>query len=213
MRAREAKDFLVQQTAEQAQLDAVPLSDLEKRMMYFAESGEMPEDPIQLNDQFEAQYDTDQYEKKISRLMHHAYTRVRKENPESTRRWNDALKELRKGDHYILVLWGADPDSAANRPPYDSLKLLGASFLVAVLFLVMVFVADHFGIHLPSRRGGVPGTQSSMPVWLQRLLLGLFVGTYLYSLIAPWIAKRHASGIAPALSKLLRVRNKQNLPQ
>ena len=117
MRAREAKDFLVQQTAEQAQLDAVPLSDLEKRMMYFTESGEMPEDPIQLNDQFEAQYDTDQYEKKISRLMHHAYTRVRKENPESTRRWNDALKELRKGDHYILVLWGADPDSAANRPP------------------------------------------------------------------------------------------------
>jgi hypothetical protein len=212
MRAREAKDFLVQQTAEQAQLDAVPLSDLEKRMMYFTETGEMPEDPIQLNDEFEAQYDTDEYEKKISRLMHSAYTRIKKENPESTRRWNDALKELRKGDHYLLVLWGADPDPAANRPPYDSLKLLGASFLIAVLLIVAMFVADHFGIHWGGRRW-VPGTQSSMPVWLQRLLLGLFVGTYLYSLIAPWIAKRHPHGIARVLAKLLRVRNRENLPQ
>ena len=35
MRALEAKDFLVQQTAQQATLENVPLSDLEKRMMYF----------------------------------------------------------------------------------------------------------------------------------------------------------------------------------
>src|SRR5579859_1740779 len=212
MRAREAKDFLVQQTAEQAQLDAVPLSDLEKRMMYFTETDEMPEDPIQLNDEFEAQYDTDEYEKKISRLMHSAYTRIKKENPESTRRWNDALKELRKGDHYLLVLWGADPDSAANRPPYDSLRLLGASFLIVVLLLAAMFVAEYYGIHW-SRSRWVPGTQSSMPLWLQRLLFALFVGTYLYSLIAPWIAKRQPSGIAQVLVKLLRARNKENLPQ
>src|SRR5713101_9480648 len=37
MRVREAKDFLVAQTAEQAALEGVPLSDLEKRMMYFTE--------------------------------------------------------------------------------------------------------------------------------------------------------------------------------
>ncbi len=34
MKVLEAKDFLVQQTAEQAALENVPLSDLEKRMMY-----------------------------------------------------------------------------------------------------------------------------------------------------------------------------------
>jgi hypothetical protein len=32
MRGREAKDFLVQQTAEQAAVDNVPLSNIEKRM-------------------------------------------------------------------------------------------------------------------------------------------------------------------------------------
>jgi hypothetical protein len=51
---QEAKDFLVQQTAEQAQLEGVPFSDLERRMMYFTEIEEMPEDPIQLNEEFEA---------------------------------------------------------------------------------------------------------------------------------------------------------------
>jgi len=37
MNVREAKDFLVHQTAEQAALDSIPLSDLERRMMYFTE--------------------------------------------------------------------------------------------------------------------------------------------------------------------------------
>jgi hypothetical protein len=44
MKVLEAKDFLVRQTAEQAALEGVPLSDLEKRMMYFTETGECPED-------------------------------------------------------------------------------------------------------------------------------------------------------------------------
>jgi hypothetical protein len=48
MNAREAKDFLVQQTVEQASLEQVPFSGLEKRMMYFTDTGEMSEDPIEL---------------------------------------------------------------------------------------------------------------------------------------------------------------------
>jgi hypothetical protein len=94
MRDREAKDFLVQQTAEQAALENVPLSDLEKRMMYFTETGECPEDPVALNQAFEAAYDIAKYEAKVSKLMHHAYQRIRKENPETARRWKEATKQL-----------------------------------------------------------------------------------------------------------------------
>ncbi|MGB6898226.1 MAG: hypothetical protein WBE12_06535, partial [Candidatus Acidiferrum sp.] len=68
MHVREAKDFLVQQTAEQAALDNVSLSDLEKRMMYFTEGKNATEDPTALNEEFEAQYDTAKFEKKTSRL-------------------------------------------------------------------------------------------------------------------------------------------------
>jgi hypothetical protein len=109
MKVREAKDFLVAQTAEQAALVGVPLSDLEKRMMYFTETGECPEDPIALNDAFEAEYDTTAYEKKISLLMAQAYSRIKRENPEKLRLWNDAFRILGKGDHYIFLFWRQNP--------------------------------------------------------------------------------------------------------
>src|ERR1700681_2065217 len=98
MRALEAKNFLVEQTADQAALENVPLSDLEKRMMYFTETGDCPEDPITLNDAFEAEYDTIVYEKKISRLMPRAYSRIKRDNPKKLHLWNDAFGVLSKGD-------------------------------------------------------------------------------------------------------------------
>jgi hypothetical protein len=104
MQAREAKDFLVQQTAEQAQLEGLPFSDLERRMMYFTEIEEMSEDPIKLNEEIEAEYDSDEYEAKISKLLHHAYARIKRENLEAARQWSEAMLELGKGDDYILVL-------------------------------------------------------------------------------------------------------------
>jgi hypothetical protein len=104
MTAQEAKDFLVGQAAQQASLDGVSLSDLEKRMMYFTESADATEDPVALNNAFEAQYNNAEYEAKVSRLLSHAFLRVKKENPETSRHWIAAVKTLRKGDHYILVL-------------------------------------------------------------------------------------------------------------
>ena len=83
MKAKQAKDFLVQQTAEQASRESVPLSETEKKMMYFTESDATScDNPVQLNEEFEAQYDTAEYETKISRLLHHAYDRLRLEDPE-----------------------------------------------------------------------------------------------------------------------------------
>lgn len=65
-KSRQAKDFLVQQASEQAALEGVPLSDLEKRMMYFTESDSSCENPAALNEEFEAECDTDEYETKVS---------------------------------------------------------------------------------------------------------------------------------------------------
>jgi len=75
MNVRGAKDFLVQQIVRQAAIENVPFSDLEKRMLYFTESGGMSEDPIELNSAFEAEYDTTGYEQKVSGLMKSAYGR------------------------------------------------------------------------------------------------------------------------------------------
>ena len=142
MQVREAKDFLVAQIAEQAALQGVPLSDLEKWMLYFSESGYVPEDPIRLNDEFEAECHTAEYEAKISRLLHHAYDRLRKENDAARKNWDLAIRCLRRGDHYLLVMW--DLTTPRERPPGDSLKLFGTSFGVAALLILGVFIAVKF---------------------------------------------------------------------
>jgi hypothetical protein len=159
MRAREAKDFLVQQIAEQAQLDSVPLSDLEKRMMYFTESGEMPEDPIQLNDEFEAQYDTKQYEAKIAKLLHRAYQRARKENDETRKRFDTAIKTLRRGDHYLLVMWD-------SRPGLRLPNLIGVG-------IAAIFIGGLYAISWLGRRVTPPNPQIIQAILVALILFGL----------------------------------------
>src|SRR5712691_10329541 len=105
LNTKQARDFLVDQTVEQAELEGVPLADVEKRMMYFTESDPAScDNPIELNDEFEAQCETKEYETKISRLLHHSYKRLKEDNPERVRNWDQAIRTLRKGDHYLLVM-------------------------------------------------------------------------------------------------------------
>ena len=200
MHVREAKNFLVAQTAHQAALEGVPLSDLEKRMMYFTESPGIVEDPVKLNDEFEAQYDSEEYESKIARLLHQAQARVKKENPEGARLWNDALRCLENGDHYILVLWGKNSsNSFAPRPPYDTLKLLATAILIIALLMALFYcyglVANRYGI---SRSSG-SHVHVSLPVWMQRVLIGAMAVLYFYGGILPLILKKPPMGIGKLL--------------
>ncbi|HLZ91334.1 MAG TPA: hypothetical protein VKQ28_06430 [Candidatus Acidoferrum sp.] len=213
MRVREAKDFLVQETAKQASMEGVPLSELEKRMMYFTENGEMAEDPIALNEEFEAQYNTDEYEAKISGLLHRAYARIKKENPEAARLWKEAIRGISKGDHYLPVLWGErslGKGSLNERPPHDFLKLVGASLLVVItggaLMLAASLIADRYGLHWPN---GKPNTQMVQPVWLQRLLIFILVASYIYGVL-PLIFKKTILGISELWSKVFGIGNKGN---
>ena len=136
MNVREARDFLVQQTAEQAVIDGVGLSDLERRMMYYAQGDSAREIDADLNDEFHTQYDSQEYQTKISRLLHGRYTRLKTSNPELARRWDDCVRFLAKGDHYISVLWeSSTPKERQERQPGDAWKLLASSILVvAALF-------------------------------------------------------------------------------
>jgi len=142
MKTKQAKDFLVQQTAEQAARESVPLSETEKKMMYFTESDATScDNPVELNEEFEAQYDTADYETKISRLLHHAYDRLKLEDPEGKRTWDQAIRTLRKGDHYFLVLWDIKPRS--EHPTRDFFKLLGVGMLIAVgIGIAAIFSAN-----------------------------------------------------------------------
>jgi hypothetical protein len=138
LNTKQAKDFLVEQTVEQAALDGVPLADVEKRMMYFTESDTSScDNPIELNDEFEAQYETKGYETKISRLLHHAYKRLKEENPERMRNWDQAIRTLRKGDHYLLVM--VDQSSQSDVVWWMPILWgIGIGALIGVLIIVKV---------------------------------------------------------------------------
>ena len=202
MWVREAKDFLVRETAEQARLEGVPLSEIEKRMMYFTENGEMAEDPIALNDEFESEYDTDEYEAKIHGLLHRAYARVKKESPSTAQQWKEAISELSKGDHYLPVLWGVSLVAAnypSERPAHDLLRLLGTALLLVSTVIGVAVTAAHYG-------------QIAMPVWLQRLLILVFAGSYIYVAVLPLVTKKSPPGLQRLVDKISRVWSK-NGPQ
>jgi len=193
MLVREAKDFLVQQVAEQAALENVPLSDLEKRMIYFTERGDCPEDPIALNEAFEAQYDTAAYEKKISRLMARACRRIKQNDPEKLHFWNEAFRVLNAGDHYILVFWRRNPfrKSAGVWPTYA----LGA-LAIAAMFLLTHFLFGN------KRRGGRAPVDNYLPVLspaVQHILQLLFLLALVFA-IFPQIRSR----LTGALQRVFR---------
>ena len=56
--AQEAKEYLIAQIVEEAQRENVELSELERKMLYFTESQETLPDILEVNDQFEQEYDT-----------------------------------------------------------------------------------------------------------------------------------------------------------
>ena len=119
MRVQEAKDFLVQQAEEQAQLEGVPLAELEKRMMYFTEGPDATENPIKLNEEFEEQFNTSEYETKIAKLLCHAYKRLKRNDESKANVWKESVRKLKEGDHYLIVLLEMVPRS--DHPKRDFL--------------------------------------------------------------------------------------------
>jgi hypothetical protein len=190
MQVREAKDFLVRQTAEQAQLEGVALSELEKRMMYFTESGYVPEDPIALNEEFEAKYDTQEYEQKVAKLLDRAYKRVSEESEAKRKVWDEAIDALRAEDHYLLVLW--DLGSSFSRIPAASLFMLAGR----VVLLAVIIAGVVWGLNYLS---GMIGLRASY------LYTALFVLLYLAAMLRRDLLTR----LALALVKFLFGRRNQ----
>ena len=54
---QEAKQFIAASIAAQAQRDATPLSDIERKMLLFSEVGWAPPDIMEVSDEFDRQYD------------------------------------------------------------------------------------------------------------------------------------------------------------
>jgi hypothetical protein len=103
---REAKEFLVSRIVTEAQREGVPLSEIETKMLYFSETHWAPPDFMEVNDAFERDYDSAEYEHKIGALIRNFRANARKNNRDEFDSWEEAVRMLRSEDHYLLVLIG-----------------------------------------------------------------------------------------------------------
>jgi hypothetical protein len=139
--AREAKEFLVSRIVEEANREDVSLSEVERKMLYFSETDWTLPDIMEVNEQFDREYDQDDYEKKIKNLIIAGAKHDRKESSDQYDSWLEAIRILEKEDHYILVM----AQAAGLRPRGDQMKLLVAGLCIVGTVLVAAFLDVKYG--------------------------------------------------------------------
>ncbi len=196
--AREAKEFLVAQIVDEAQRENIVLSEPERKMLYFSESGWTLPDISTTAGEFDGAYDYRDYEKKMAALFRRAAKHARKKSAQDFDVLWQAIRCLRREDHYLNIII----KQARVRPRGDVLKLWGTGVGIVVIFIAWIMLSIKYGIepdrYLPSR--------GAMTLYLWATL---FVLAILYSYLRIFLgAKRVDDFIFGIVERLLRFRSK-----
>jgi hypothetical protein len=132
--ARDAKEFLISKIVIEAERGGVPLSETERKMLYFTESGWTLPDIMHVSEKFDREYDQNKYEKKIAAIIAKAYKQTMDDSRDEYGRWWSAVRFLGKEDHYLSVLIGL----AGLRPRWDQLKLFAAGLAIVVCIVLWI---------------------------------------------------------------------------
>jgi hypothetical protein len=137
--SRDAKEFLISRIAQEALEEGVPLSEIETKIMYFSETAWTLPDIDEVSEAFDRDYDQPDYERKIRALVRHLRDRLRKTDPDDLKTWDDAVRALRKEDHYLLVLIDAGHDQDAYSIKSPQVWLLALAITAATLLAIYLF--------------------------------------------------------------------------
>jgi hypothetical protein len=138
---REAKEFLVGEIATQALKSGTPLSEVERKMLYFSETAWTLPDMTEVNEAFEREYDQVRYEKKIASIIRQLRAGEHRSNSDADHSWTDAVRTLRNGDHYLLVM--IDREGASGRTRGDLARLLLTASAIAGIAATLAIFAAH----------------------------------------------------------------------
>jgi hypothetical protein len=188
---REAKEFLIAKIVAEAQRENIRLSEVERKMLYFTESAWTLPDIMKVSEDFDREYDQDEYEHKIAKLVAKAYKGIRKGPRDDYDRWWAAIRFLEREDHYISVMIRL----AGLRPRGDQLRLLATGLGIVTVILISTFLSIKFNVHMPSRGD-----------------LGIFVWAFLACAVVAYLlwrfivgAKRADDVTSTVLEKLSRI--------
>jgi hypothetical protein len=136
---RDAKEFLISRIVKQAQRQNVVLSEVERKMLYFSETAWTLTDIAEVNEAFDCEYDQREYEQKIANLIRKLCANARADNKEEFVTWREAVRTLRREDHYLLVM--IDAAGVSGRPRGDLLKLVATALVIVSVFVAVLFLA------------------------------------------------------------------------
>jgi hypothetical protein len=112
--SRDAKEFLAGRIVAEAQRESVPLSEVERKMLYFSETAWTLPDIAEMNNAFDRDYS------------------------QELDTWTEAARILRREDHYLLVM--LDAAGAPSRPRGDVFNLFLTALAIVCAFLAIVFL-------------------------------------------------------------------------
>jgi hypothetical protein len=121
---RLAMDYLVNRIVDEAKLQGTPLTEIERKMLYFSETDPTLRDMPQVSAEFDRSYDEDAYEEKISGLIKRILARNQRQDHAAQADWDDAVLKLSKGDYYLLALMGPLPTVASDVRPHQNIVRL-----------------------------------------------------------------------------------------
>ena len=144
---REAKEFLISEIVAEAQRENTSLSEVERKMLYFTESGWTLPDIMKVSEDFDHEYDQDEYEQKLAKLVARADSHIRKGRRDDYDRWWGAIRFLEREDHYISVMIRL----AGLRIRGDQLRLFATGLGIVTVIFMSVFLGIKYNIRMPSR--------------------------------------------------------------
>jgi len=164
---RKALEFLADAITAEAERTGIPLSEVEQKMLYFSETAWTLPNILEINEEFERSYNTDEYESKIAGLIQSFLQRAQTENPDELEKWSNAVERISEEDYYLQVMINAAPtrtgwiwrwlptssSSPLRRQPGDRWRLIvfAIAFIVGMVLinalLTWLFGPDwrHFG--------------------------------------------------------------------
>jgi hypothetical protein len=143
---REAKEYLAERIVAQAKREGNPLTEVERKMLYFSETAWTLPNILEVNAEFERDYDNDEYERKIAGLAQRIRESNKAQGDEDPTTWDLAVEKLSEGDHYLLVLIDSRLVSAGEpvRPPGDFLRLILTALACTFGLLILFALYEHF---------------------------------------------------------------------
>lgn len=189
---RQALDYLAGRIAAEAARENVPLSEVERKMLYFLETDWTLPDMAAVSAEFDRTCDQKEYEQKISGLVRNIEAEGRQQNQEEEQTWDAAFEKLCDGDRYLLVL--LDPrlseSKQAGRPPHDILKLWLTAFgIVFGSFALMALYKWLLWPRFSMLADRILGNQSGFGVFLIGLVLLWFVGPRLWAALRMFMSR------------------------